>query len=122
MIAKYRGWALQAEYALRAADNTKFLSDPILETYVVTGDGINAQLSYCLRSFWEIAGRYSRYNPGKELAGFQSKTDVFTLGLNKYIKKHKSKAQLNFSYNRNTIQKSLSNDSWNIIFQVEMGI
>jgi hypothetical protein len=122
MIGKYRGWALQAEYAMRSADNTKFLSSPIPGQYVITGNGINIQLSYCFRSFWEIAGRYSSIGHTSELSGFEPKINIYTLGLNRYIYKHRSKAQLNLSYQENTLQGEKSRDFWNIMFQVELGI
>ena len=122
MIAKYRGWALQAEYAMRSADNTKFLSNPILGPYVITGNGINAQLSYCFRSFWEISGRFSSIDHASELSEFEPKSNIYMLGLNKYIMKHRSKAQLNLSYQENTMQDEKIRDFWNIMFEIELGI
>ncbi|MDX5325168.1 MAG: OprO/OprP family phosphate-selective porin, partial [Bacteroidota bacterium] len=60
MIWKYQGWSILSEYALKSADQPILFDsnmDRINSFY--TGWGITAQGSYCFKSNWELAGRYS---------------------------------------------------------------
>jgi hypothetical protein len=121
MVAKYNGWAFQAEYAQRVADNSSFISNPISTEYVVTGSGINTQFSYCWPSMWEIATRYSKFKPEISLGHLQKTIDVFSVGMNKYLQKHKNKLQLNLSYQKERL--GIETDGFlNLMFQIELGI
>jgi phosphate-selective porin OprO/OprP len=121
MVAKYDGWAIQAEYANRIADNSSFFVNPQPTEYVVTGSGINTQLSYCWPSMWELATRYSRFKPENSLNHLQKTIDVFSIGINKYLQKHKNKLQLNLSYQKESF--GIETDGFlNLMFQIELGI
>ncbi len=122
MMAKYQGWALQAEYANRDVSQNPGLLSPLPSPYVFTGSGINTQLSYLLPSNWEIAGRYSRVNPHEELKHLEAQSDIFTLGLTRYMQKHRNKAQINFSYQKDQWEIFSEKDFFNVMFQVEIGI
>lgn len=122
MIAKYQGWALQAEYANRDASHNPGLLTPLPSPYVFTGNGLNTQVSYLFPSFWEVAGRYTKVNPHEELASIETQSDIYTLGLTKYIQKHRNKAQINLSYQKDQWGIFSSKDFFNIMFQVEIGI
>jgi phosphate-selective porin OprO and OprP len=122
MIAKYQGWAFQAEYANRAVSRNPGLLTPVPSPYVFTGNGLNTQISYVFPSYWEVAGRYTRVNPHEELASFEAQSDIYTLGLTKYIQKHRNKAQINLSYQKDQWGIFSPKDFFNIMFQVEIGI
>ncbi len=122
MIAKYQGWAVQAEYANRDVSRNPGLLSPLPSPYVLTGNGINTQLSYVFPSNWEVAGRYTRVNPHEELRYLEAQSDIYTLGLTRYLQKHRNKAQINFSYQKDKWEVFSANDFFNIMFQVEIGI
>lgn len=122
MIAKYQGWALQAEYASRqVSHNPGHISeDP--GPFVFSGNGLNTQLSYVFPSFWELAGRYSWVKPTQDIAEFQARFDVYTLGVTKYFQKHRNKVQLNLSYHREQRELFDPKGFLNLMFQIEFGI
>lgn len=122
MIAKYQGWAFQAEYANRDVSSNPGLLTAVPSPYVFTGNGLNTQISYVFPSFWEVAGRYTRVNPHEELATMEAQSDIYTLGLTKYIQKHRNKAQINLSYQKDQWRLFSSKEFFNIMFQVEIGI
>lgn len=122
MIAKYQGWAFQAEYANRDASSNPGLFTPVPSPYVFTGNGLNTQISYVFPSYWEVAGRYTRVNPHEELTSIEAQSDIYTLGITKYIQKHRNKAQMNLSYQKNQWGIFSPKDFFNIMFQVEIGI
>ena len=122
LIAKYQGWAWTSEFASRAVSLNHGLYNPEPSPYVFTGNGLNTQLSYVFPSFFEIAGRYTRVNPDEELSILESQTDVYTLGLTKYISKHRNKVQLNFSYQKEQWASFSDKDFFNVMFEVEIGI
>jgi len=122
MIAKYQGWALQAEYANRQVSQNPGLISPESTPIVVTGDGFNTQLSYVFPNFWEFAGRYTFLKPSQDIANLQAQSSVYTLGVTKYFQKHRNKIQLNLSYQRNQWEVFLPTDFFNVMFQLEVGI
>lgn len=122
MVTKYQGWAFAAEFADRSVSLNHGLWAAEPSPYVFTGNGINTQLSYVFPSYWELAGRYTRVNPHVELGGIEAQSDVYTLGLTKYIRKHRNKAQLNLSYQKDQWMSFSDKDFFNVMFQVEVGI
>ena len=124
LIAKFNGWAVATEFALRnITDQQVFIVDESL-LYTFTGWGLNNQLSYVFPSNYEIAARYTYIEPGNTVKWFQNKQDIYTLGFTKYMPDHKNKLQLNISYHDNPgfNYASGAKQYWNIMFQVEMGI
>ncbi len=91
---KYRGFSTMAEYARRTTPDGPVVArteqGQVDETFV-TGDAFNIQAGYLFTSDWEIAGRYTTYNP-KQVTNLQAQ-EQYTLGLSKYIVGHSLKVQ-----------------------------
>ena len=124
LIAKFSGWAVATEFALRnITDQQVFIVDESL-LYTFTGWGLNNQLSYVFPSNYEIAARYTYIEPGNTVKWFQNKQDIYTLGFTKYMPDHKNKLQLNVSFHDNPgfNYASGAKQYWNIMLQIEMGI
>lgn len=127
MIFKYRGWAIYSEYISRGADNSAFTFNPADSTqsaYVMTGHGLNTQLSYCFHNYWEIAARYSVVEPDAEIRQKTMRDSYYLIGVNKYVRKHLTKFQgfvgyrTQESYNAAVFGKN----NLLLVFQVELGI
>jgi phosphate-selective porin OprO and OprP len=122
LIAKYQGWALQSEAAWRSTPRQIL---PLLPStgdglaYVFTGKGINTQLSYVFPSRFELAGRYTRVVPDMVT---EQTINIYTLGVSKYLVKHRNKIQLNLSHQENLGGHSEDKSFWNLMLQVEIGI
>ncbi|HOY40025.1 MAG TPA: porin, partial [Bacteroidales bacterium] len=68
MVFKFRGWAFSSEFIKRDIHGSAFvtLTDGT-PAYIVTGYGINTQLSYCFANHIEIAARHSVIIPDNEI-------------------------------------------------------
>ena len=122
-LFKYKGWAFSSEYIRRDCDNPITKSGSSTR-FVVDGDGINTQLSYCFKSRWELAARHTLVTPHKDLYKQMNQNEQFGLGVSKYLMKHKVKTQFNVFYNRdrNLHTFTESNRYFFGVFQVELGI
>ncbi len=126
MVLKYQGWALYTEYINRSVENSAFTfnhADSSQSAYVVTGHGINTQLSYCFRNFWEIAARYSVVEPDVEIQQKAMRDSYYIIGVNKYVRKHLTKFQGFVGYRT---QESFNTAIFGknnllLVFQVELG-
>ncbi|WP_439881211.1 porin [Pontibacter sp. MBLB2868] len=91
---KYRGFSSMAEYANSTASNgpvvTRTPEGTVAETFV-TGNAFNVQAGYLFPSNWEVAGRYTTYNPEKVTSLHPQ--EQYTLGVSKYIVGHSLKVQ-----------------------------
>ncbi len=91
---KYEGFSAMAEYADRkAADASPVVSydgNSVDETFV-TGEAFNVQAGYLLQSNWEVAGRYTTFDP-TNVTGINNEKQ-YTFGLSKYIVGHSLKVQ-----------------------------
>ncbi|WP_235861437.1 porin [Pontibacter flavimaris] len=91
---KYRGFSTMAEFARRSAPDGPVITTTeegqVDETFV-TGDAFNIQAGYLFKSDWEVAGRYTTYNPERETSLLAQ--EQYTLGLSKYIVGHSLKVQ-----------------------------
>ena len=137
-LMKYRGWAAYAEYMDRRTDDPVTLSPDGEFTAVQTGQGVNMQLSYIFQNNIELAGRYSYVNPknifyqtgllpgevGSPVLISAPETEEYTMGITKYLVRHKIKAQGNIGYRitENISPGEGSSSNWIIQFQVELGI
>jgi len=125
-IFKYRGFAYQAEYMRRDIDNPFNMTDEDdpQETYAYKGWGVNQQVSYLLNHGYEIAGRYTFVEPHKDIQAFEKQTEIMELGLNKYLKAHRLKFQLNgtYTFKDGAFNNYNSKSAWGAMFQVELGI
>lgn len=125
MVFKYRGFALTAEYIRRDTDGSPVVrgSDG-KQRIIVTGDGINTQVSYCFKSRWEVAARHSLVSPHHDVLAQVRENEQYGLGVTKYLNKHKVKLQANVFYNRErdlVLHKDM-NKYFFAVFQVELGI
>lgn len=127
VIVKYNGWAASAEYISRDTDASALsynINDSLLMEYVVIGNGIDTQLSYCFPSYWEIAARYAISTPYSEIRSYARKDQYYQIGVNKYINKHLTKVQLFTGYRmQNAMSPDVnSKENFLLVFQVELGI
>src|SRR5690606_1479421 len=80
-IFKYNGWAASSEYLSRNA------RDPITSNeqgdirYVVTGYGINTQMSRMVSRKTELAVRYAFFQPRVEISEIQDSIDEALIGI-----------------------------------------
>ena len=137
-VIKYRGWAAYAEYMDRFTDNPVTYTPEGDISNVHTGYGINMQISYLFINYIELAGRYTCVNPERVLFHPPADHDFddnliltgdpdtkeYTLGITKYLVKHKIKAQGNIGYKKTGAPASATEtiNRWFIQFQVELGI
>ncbi len=121
IVMKYNGCALYAEFMSRSTKGTAFDSDDSEALYVLTGHGVNGQISYLIGRYWEIAARYSKIIPDKEIKSREPESSMATIGINKYLNNHKVKLQLNLSHCEEIYQAATKRE-FQIGFQVEVGI
>ena len=123
-LMKYKGFALTAEYIRRDTDLNPITKSGSSTRYIIDGDGINTQISYCFKSRWEIAARHSLVSPQNELYSLMNQNEQYGLGVTKYIMKHKVKAQFNVFYNKDRRLSDQTDHNKNFfgVFQVELGI
>ncbi|NTW25514.1 MAG: porin [Lentimicrobium sp.] len=127
IILKYQGWALYTEFINRNTNNSAYTynaADSSQSAYVVTGRGINTQLSYCFRNYWEIAARYSVVEPDMEIRQNAMLDSYYLLGVNKYIRKHLTKLQGSIGYRtqESYTPTAMGKNNFLLVFQVELGI
>lgn len=124
-LFKYRGFAISTEYIRRDTEGSPNVIGSDNKTKVITtGDGINAQLSYCTKKMWEFATRYSLVTPHKDIIASVKQSEQIGIGVTKYIYKHKLKVQGNLFYNHERdLKKQLDGlRNYFAVFQVELGI
>lgn len=123
ILFKYSGWAWYGEYMQRMVDDPFTYSGEEM-IYIYSGNGVNTQVSYCFQNFWEIAGRYSIVNPSEEISQYTSTTSDYTIGVTKYLYRHKVKLQANSSLVKQNAISGISGEKkyFNVLFQVELGI
>lgn len=123
-IVKYNGWAYAVEYLKRDVNNPFTYNDANELSYAFEGTGMNHQASYIFKNNLETAFRYSHLKPSSALSNIEKTREVFELGLSKYLRGHRVKAQININYNVNNEQYTLKNQGnyWGTMFQVELGI
>lgn len=100
-IFKFKGNSFMFEYANRTADDPIVKNSDGTQTgeYVRIGNSINLQAGHLFPSNWEIAGRYTNtYMDYPILAGSHNTTDMYTLGVSRFIVGHKLKIQSDISY------------------------
>jgi len=126
-LFKYRGFALSAEYA------SKYTQDPLSfnaakpeqAVFVFNGQGYFLQSSYLFLNNYEIVGRYDRVHADKSISAFVPlNSSLYTLGVNKYLRGHRLKFQVDATYivNQPFDTPTVFNDSWQFRFQIELGI
>lgn len=125
VIFKYRGFALEADYANRATEYNAINinpDDPTEFLYTYNGYGINTQASYIFENDFEFVARFSQVTPESSIQSLESKTTQYTFGVNKYLKGHRFKLQLDSSYQiEENLSTSNSDNQWIFRAQVEIG-
>lgn len=122
-MLKYMGWAWQTEYMQRRVDDPFTYSGEQM-VFVYDGQGLSAQLSYCMRNYWELAFRAAKVTPSEKVETYAASQEEYTLGINKYIYRHKVKAQGNFSLVKTGDIENLTAEKefFVVMFQIELGI
>ncbi|PRZ20384.1 porin family protein [Flavobacterium granuli] len=123
-MLKYNGWAASANYMSRRADNPITINplDNTKTQAVFVGEGVDTQLSYLFPSKYQIAGRYSTQNVGKEIHAFTPDVEEFAVSFSKYFLEHKVKLQTECSYENMNHFSGNTTGSWYVRFQFEIGI
>ena len=96
---KYRGFSIMAEYADRDADDpvAKNSDDSLTGDVVNIGNATNIQMGYIMPSNLSVTGRYTNIN-FDSIVTSNNKLTQYTLGLSKYVAKHKLKVQTDITY------------------------
>ncbi len=124
-LMKYKGISLSSEYIRRDTEGSPIITGSDGKNrIIITGDGINNQLSYCFKNMIEIAIRHSLITPHKDIYSKAREIEQYGIGISKYLNKHKLKVQTNLFYNR---ERDLSlfqnhNNYFFGVFQIELGI
>lgn len=125
ILLKYKGIAISTEYMNRAVFINPITRNSSGATRtIITGDGINTQISYCFPSRWELALRHSLITPNKQVIMYQNQINEYGLGITHYLVKHKFKTQFNVFYHdeQNLKLAAPANSHFFAVFQIEMGI
>ena len=96
---KYKGFSFMGEYADRNTDDvfSKNSDGNLTGDVVNVGSAISLQTGYVLPSNIAITGRYTNINFDKIVTNNNDITQ-YTLGLSKYVEKHKLKIQSDMTY------------------------
>lgn len=125
-LLKYQGFALSAEYASRHTANpfSTHAANPEQTVFVFAGRGYYLQSSYLLPSSFEFVARYDNVFADQSLIGFvPAKSHLYTFGLNKYLRGHRLKFQMDATYVNNIpFESAAENNFWQFRFQIELGI
>lgn len=125
MVFKYQGFALSSEYIRRDTEGSPTVtgSDARSRT-IVTGDGINTQVSYCFKNQVEVALRHSLVSPHHDVLAKVRQNEQYGIGLTKYLNRHKVKIQGNIFYNRERdLSKQEDHNKYFFgVLQIELGI
>lgn len=123
MIFKYKGWAIESEYAGRTSEYLWATTTEGDSIALWTGRGLNTQISHYFAIGYEINARASFAMPDKESESLHPQQEIWTLGFVKYLKDHKVKLMGNINYR---IIKSMaggpSKGDWQLGFLAEIGI
>ncbi|MGJ8593957.1 MAG: porin [Aquaticitalea sp.] len=123
-VFKYDGWAFQAAYMNRTADNPITINPADINElrYAYVGDGYDTQLSYLFENNYELIGRYSHQKPNDKIANLTPQTNQYSLGITKYIWEHSLKLQTEITKTDLNYFDNSKAENWYVRFQVEIGI
>lgn len=122
---KYNGFAAMASYMSRTTTDNAITVNPLDATetnYVYVGNGFDYQLSYNLKSNYEIIGRYSTQNVGEDIRAIAPNTRELSFGVTKYIWEHSFKLQTEVNFDKLKYDDGSTKNNWYLRFQVEIGI
>jgi phosphate-selective porin OprO and OprP len=117
-LFKFRGWSWASEFFWRSA------KDPILsaDQYVYVGRGFNSQVSYVFPSQWSPAVRWTLVQPDTNFAADLPRREQLTLGLGRYLQRHKIKVQGDLSAEDERHLSSPNLKHYSARIQLEYGI
>ena len=127
LIFKYRGFAFYTDVMGRICNNTAVTNNAgEVSQHIYTGWGVNVQASYTFQYDWEVGLRHSTLLPDASTAayeGYDSKNQA-TVVLTKYFIGHNLKIHADLSYNYATGASTgyLSNNRWQALLSVDVGI
>ncbi len=123
VLMKYQGFAFYSEFMKRTSPDPITVNAEGDIRHIITGHGLLFQTSYVFKNNLELAGRFAAIIPNAEIESLQPEEHIYTLGLTRYLKKHRVKVQANISY-ESTIATALDqeDDNWMAGVQVELGI
>ncbi len=122
---KYNGWAAMMSYMSRTTNENAitFNPDDLTESnYVFIGNGFDYQLSYNLRSNYEVIGRYSIQHVGDDIKALAPNSKEYSVGVTKYIWEHAFKLQSELTFDTLDFYDGTTKTNWYLRFQVEIGI
>ena len=122
---KYNGWAAMMSYMSRTTTENAIAVNPLDATesnYVFVGNGFDYQLSYNLRSNYELIGRYSIQKASEDIRALAPNTKEYSFGVTKYIWEHSFKLQSEITFDTLDYFDGTSKNNWYLRFQVEIGI
>lgn len=123
-LYKRRGFAASAEWARRTARDP-VTTDGVDTRYVLTGDGVTAQLSYLTAANLEPAVRFSMVTPHRDLAGLSGadRQRQVSAGVTRYLKGHRVKVQGEILHDdfRNALTRA-TRANWALRTSLEVGI
>jgi len=125
VLFKYNGLAVSSEYILRESIGNPITKSSTSSSTIslLAGSGINTQVSYCFKSHYEIAIRYSTVTPDQAAISSFKDNKQYGIGITKYMMRHKLKTQFNLFYNHdNDLFKVKETKNFFAVFQIEMGI
>lgn len=127
LLMKYKGFSFLTEYANASAGGleqtfvnaagTVALQPQEISQYLALGDALNIQTGYVTKSGYALDVRYSSLSPefDTNINSILTETEVYTLGLSKYIKGNNVKIQTAFSSINRNDQNTFQAD---LVFQI----
>lgn len=126
LMFKYRGFSVLSEYMNKQTDNPVL---PDTSNFYYTGQGFVIQAGYLFKNNFEIAARYTRIEPSRDLyrLDLAPNQSQYTLGVSRYIVGHSLKIQSDISYTSSLYQlNELTEDEPDrdlmFRFQIEMAL
>lgn len=125
LLYKHNGFAFASEWLKRISDDPITVNETGDKRYIYAGWGENYQASYLWKSNYELVGRYTHVNPGKDIETLERSVEQYTAGINRYIRGHRLKLQGDVTYEKNFWSGTGTGDNlnrWQLRFQIEAGI
>jgi len=125
ILFKYQGWAVSSEFISLDTWQSPFVT--LIDgtaSHILTGYGINTQVSYCFKNLFEIEGRFSYIMPDEQLQHLEPLQKQYIVGVSKYFGGHPVKLQSNLIYNqKHSLHPDVeSKGNFGFMLQVELGI
>jgi phosphate-selective porin OprO and OprP len=122
ILLKWNGWAWSSEFAKRWA-NDPFVTIEGSPDTIFKGLGYTTQLSYIFHNNWSPVIRYTQVTPETEILSLENRVTQYTVGLTKYLDKHKIKflGDITLEHEENS-KRAIDRQNWIARLQLEFGI